>query len=115
MEPTFDADAERAAGLEVGAGAVAPDGVGALVRVAGRLVAAGVHDLEVVDDAVGLVEDAVAVDAVAVLLVEGLQVVLDLRSSSTGCPRPGAAWLSTHTASASRTSALLVLQTMLPQ
>ena len=56
--------------------AVAPDGVGALVGVAGRLVAAGVDDLEVVDDAVGLVEVAVAVDVVAVLLVEGLEVVL---------------------------------------
>ena len=74
-----DADAERATGLQVGAGAVAPDGVGALVRVARRLVAAGVHDLEVVDDAVRLVVVVVVVDVVPVLDVEGLQVVVDLR------------------------------------
>ena len=64
---------------------MAPDGVRALVRVTGRLVAARVHDLEVVDDTVGLVDVVVTVDAVAVLLVEGLEVGLDLRH------RPGRA------------------------
>ena len=68
-----------AAGLEVAVPAVAPDGVGAVGRVTGRLVAARVDDLEVVDEAVGLVELAVTVDVVAVLVVEGPQVVLDLR------------------------------------
>ncbi len=71
--------ATGAAGLEVGVPAVAPDGVGAVGRVTGRLVAARVDDLEVVDEAVGLVEVAVPVDVVAVLLVEGPQVRLDLR------------------------------------
>jgi hypothetical protein len=77
---------------------VAPDRVAALVRVAGRLVATGVNDLEVVDDTVGLVEDAVAVDVVAVLLVEGLQEVGDLLERLAG-----------------RTSTGEVAQTMSPQ
>ena len=69
-----DADAVGAAELEVGLPAVAPDRVGALVGVARGLVATGVDDLEVVDDAVGLLEVAVAVDVVAVLDVERLEV-----------------------------------------
>ena len=59
-------------------GAVAPDGVLALPRVAVGLVATGVHDLEVVDVAVGLVEVAVAVEVVAVPLVEGRQLGVDV-------------------------------------
>ena len=50
--------------------AMAPDRVGALVRVARSLVAAGVDDLEVVDEAVRLVEVAVAVEVVAIPDVE---------------------------------------------
>ena len=68
-----------AADLKVGVPAVAPDGVGALVWVTGRLVAAGVDDLHVVDVAVRLVEDAVTVEVVAVPDVELLQVGLDVR------------------------------------
>ena len=55
----------RVGGLE-GAPAVRPDGVLALVRVTVGLVATCVHDLQVVDVAVGLVEVAVAVPVVAV-------------------------------------------------
>ena len=74
-------DAGQAAGaarLEVGVPAVAPDGVGAVDRVARGLVATGVHDLEVVDEAVGLLVVAVGVDVVAVLHVEALEVGGDL-------------------------------------
>ena len=78
MQPTSTPTAAGAADLEVGLPAVAPDGVGALVGVPCGLVATGVDDLEVVDDAVGLLEVAVAVDVVAVLDVERLEVVLHL-------------------------------------
>jgi hypothetical protein len=57
---------------------MAPDGVGALLGVARGLVAAGVDDLEVIDEPVGLVEVPVTVHVVAVRLVERLQVVGDL-------------------------------------
>ena len=77
--PDVDAgEAVRAASRHVGVPAVAPDGVCAIDRVAGGLVTPGVHDLEVVDEPVGLREVAVAVAVIAVLDVEGLQVVLDL-------------------------------------
>ena len=59
------------AGVLEGLPAVRPDGVLALDRVAVGLVAARVHDLEVVDVAVGLVEVAVVVEVVAVPLVVG--------------------------------------------
>ena len=59
-----------------------PDRVLALLRVTVGLVAAGVDDLEVVDVTVGLVEVAVTVVVVAVPLVEGLQLRLDLRRRS---------------------------------
>ena len=54
---------------------MAPDRVGALLRVTGGLVSSGVDDLEVVDVAVPLVEVAVAVEVVPVPTVEGLQVL----------------------------------------
>ena len=60
------------AGVLEGVPAVRPDRVLALLRVAVGLVATGVHDLEVVDVAVRLVEVAVAVVVVAVPLVERL-------------------------------------------
>ncbi len=83
-EPAAGADVDPcdpagAAGLEVRERPVAPDRVRALLRIARGLVAAGVDDLEVVDEAVRLVEVAVPVDVVAVLLVERLQVRDDLR------------------------------------
>ena len=58
---------------------MAPDGVGALRAAAGLLALAGVHGLEVVDVAVGLVEVAVAVEVVAVPHVELGEVGVDLR------------------------------------
>ena len=58
--------------------AVRPDGVLALGAAAGLLALTGVHRLEVVDVAVGLVEVAVAVVVVPVPDVELGQVVLDL-------------------------------------
>ena len=61
--------------------AVRPDGV--LVG-AGLLALAGVHGLEVVDVAVGLVEVAVAVEVVAVPLVELREVVVDLGGAQAG-------------------------------
>jgi hypothetical protein len=64
---------------------VRPDGVLTLLRVTVGLVAAGVHDLEVVDVAVGLVEVAVAVEVVAVPLVERLQVGGDVGHGAAGC------------------------------
>ena len=61
-----------------GVPAVRPDRVLALLGIAVGLVAAGVHDLEVVDVAVGLVEVAVAVVVVAVVLVVRRDGLLDL-------------------------------------
>ena len=58
---------------------MAPDGIRALVRITSRLVAAGMDDLEVVDVAIGLIEVAVAIIVVAIPLVEGLQIIRDLR------------------------------------
>ena len=75
-----DVDAREAGDvgvLERGVPAVRPDGVRTVARVGGRLVTTGVDDLHVVDEAVRLVEVAVAVDVVAVLLVEGAQVAPD--------------------------------------
>jgi hypothetical protein len=66
------------AGGEGGVPAVAPDGVLAVDRVTIGLVAAGVHDLEVVDEAVGLVEVTVEVEIVTVVDVERREVGLDL-------------------------------------
>ena len=63
---------------------VAPDRVLALDRVAVGLVAAGVDDLEVVHVAVGLVEVAVTVEVVAVPLVEGRELGLDLLRRAAG-------------------------------
>ncbi len=71
----------RSGGAGVGAEgvpAVGPDRVRALGAAAGGLVLTGVHDLEVVDVAVGLVEVAVAVVVVAVPLVELGQLGTDL-------------------------------------
>ena len=78
------ADRTGAEGLDLRVPAVAPDGVGAVDRVAVGLVAARVHDLEVVDVAVRLVEVAVLVEVVAVLVVERLQVAPDLGHRLTG-------------------------------
>ncbi|CAM5739221.1 hypothetical protein SALBM311S_07747 [Streptomyces alboniger] len=64
--------------------AVGPDRVLALRAAARGLVLAGVHDLEVVDVTVGLVEVAVAVEVVAVPLVELGQLGLDLGGGVTG-------------------------------
>ncbi len=63
-----------AEGLDLGVPAVAPDGVVAVDRVAVGGVLAGVDDLEVVDVAVRLLEVAVAVEVVAVELVERPEV-----------------------------------------
>ena len=71
--------ATGAATLNRGVPAMAPDRVGALVRVARSLVATGVDDLEVVDEVVRLVEVPVAVEVVAIPDVELLQVRSDLR------------------------------------
>ncbi|MGC0409925.1 hypothetical protein RKD31_003168 [Streptomyces sp. SAI-163] len=67
-----------------GVPAVGPDGVLALRAATGGLVLAGVHDLEVVDVAVGLVEVAVAVEVVAVPLVVLGQLGLDLGVGAAG-------------------------------
>ncbi len=82
------------AGALEGLPPVRPDGVLALPGVAVGLVAARVHDLEVVDVAVGLVEVAVAVEVVAVPLVEGRQLGVDLgdrpaRGQLVGVPLVG--------------------------
>ena len=61
------------------------------MRVAVGLVAAGVHDLEVVDVAVGLVEVAVAVVVVAVPHVE-----LGQLAAISSAVRPAAAGPHTH-------------------
>ena len=91
--------------------AVAPDRVRALLRVAGRLVAAGVDDLEVIDEAVRLVEVAVAVEVVAIPDVERLQV--GLRSRPSSCRQ--SSWPWTQNAIASRIRNQVLLQTMPPQ
>ena len=84
------AAAERVVGRSAGADrgglgvpAMRPDGVLALVRIAVGLVASGVHDLEVVDVAVGLVEVAVTVVVVAIPAVERLELLLDLGGRTT--------------------------------
>ena len=91
---------------------MAPDRVGALLRVAGSFVAAGVDDLEVVDVAVALVEVAVLVEVVPVLDVERLQVVGRLRDVGEGA---GSIWSSTQMLIALRTSCHVFVQTMPPQ
>ncbi len=70
--------AGRAGVGAVGVPAVRPDGVGALDAAARGLVLTGVHDLEVIDVAVGLVEVAVVVEVVAVPLVVLGEIGLDL-------------------------------------
>ena len=80
------------------------------IRVAVGLVATGVHDLEVVDVAVGLVEVAVAVPVVAVPLVELGDGRLDL-----GAVLPAAVCWATHGVMPSCTSAQVLLQTLLAQ
>jgi hypothetical protein len=57
-----EADVPAGADGEAGGGAVRPDRVRALVRIACGLVAAGVDDLEVVDERVRLAEVPVTVD-----------------------------------------------------
>ena len=64
--------------------AVRPDRVRALCASAGLLALTGVDDLEVVDVPILLVEVAVAVDVVAILLVERVQIRLDLRVRLAG-------------------------------
>ncbi len=80
--------AGRTRGAGVGAERVPavlrPDRVLALRAAARGLVLTGVHDLEVVDVAVGLVEVAVAVVVVAVPLVVLGQVRLDVRVGPAG-------------------------------
>ena len=71
-----DVDARKTAGaaaLDRRIPAVAPDRVSALMWVTRSLVAAGVDDLEVVDEPVRLVEVAVPVEVVAVPDVELLR------------------------------------------
>ena len=63
---------------DLGVPAMAPDRIASLLRVARGLVAASVHDLEVIDVPIGLVEVAVVVVVVAVPLVERLEVLGDL-------------------------------------
>ncbi len=67
-----------------GVPAVGPDRVLALGAAAGGLVLTGVHDLEVVDVAVRLVEVAVAVEVVAVPLVVLGEVLLDVGVGAAG-------------------------------
>ena len=89
---------------------MAPDRVGALVRVARSLVATGMDDLEVVDEAVGLVEVAVAVEVVAIPDVE-------LFRYATICASvlPAASWPWTQYDIASRIRNQVLLQTIPPQ
>ena len=77
-----------------------PDGVLTLLRIPVGLVAAGVHDLEVVEIAVGFVEVPVTVEVVAIPHVVGGQGGLDLGVGLT--ERPSARSTQTPTASSSR-------------
>ena len=66
----------------VGEPAVAPDGAVAQVAAAGLVALTGVHELHVVDVAIGLVEVAIAIPVIAVPDVKLAQVGVDLGRAS---------------------------------